>query len=294
MSRLFFLLKETGVTLRQSGWMGLVAVLLTALSFITVGLFFWIARTLADAEGRWRAQVRIVAYLKDGAAPEPLLESVRGWPEVRAVDLISKTEALKRLQGYLADRRELLGALPFNPLPASLEVSLVAQAVTPEETRALAGRLGGLAGVDEVQYTAEWVERLDRWRRVLRAVGLGVGGFLALAAILTVTTSATLAAHVRRREMEVMRLVGATEGLIRGPFLLQGTIQGIVGALIAFGSLALGWGLLAPRLVALVSMALGLESVTFFSLRDGALLVAGGALLGGLGSFLAVSREARP
>ncbi len=293
MSRISFLLGETGVTLRQSGWVGLVAIMLTALSFMTVGLFFGLARTVADAEARWRGQVRIVAYLKEGASAASLIETVRGWPEVREARLVTKTEALERLQSYLADRKELLGSLPSNPLPASLELSLAARAATPEETTTLAGRVGRLNGVDEVQYTAEWVERLDRWRRVLHAGGLGIGGFLALAAVFTVTMSATLAAHARRREIEVMRLVGAGEGMIRGPFLLQGMIQGVVGAVIALGCLLFASAFLVPRFVPFLALALGLESVNLFSLQDGAVLLASGAALGGLGSFLAVRREAR-
>lgn len=294
MSRVSFLLGETGLTIRQSGWISVVAILLTALSFTTVGLFLWLARMLGSAEAHWRGEMRIVAYLNDEANAESLLQTVRGWPEVREARLVTKAEALERLRGYLADRRELLGSLPSNPLPASLELGLAADAVTPEETQALAGRVGRLRGVDEVQYTAEWVERLDRWRRVLSAVGLGVGGFLALAAVLTVTTSATLATHARRREMEVMRLVGSGEGLIRGPFLLQGMIQGIVGALVALGCLVVAEIVLAPRLAPLLALTLGLEPVTFLSPRDGAVLLAGGAVLGGLGSLLAVGRGMRP
>lgn len=294
MSRVSFVFGETGLILRQGRWIALAAVLLTALSFMTLGLFLWLARTLADAEARWRGEIKIVAYLKDEANPASLLETVRGWPEVREVRLITKTEALERLQRYLADRRELLGSLPSNPLPASLELSLAAPAATPEDTRSLAGRVGRLRGVDEVQYTAEWVERLDRWRRVLGAVGLGIGGFLALAAVLTVTTSATLATSARRREMEMMTLVGAAEWMVRGPFLLQGMIQGLLGGLVALACLASASVLLAPRLAPFLALTLGLESVRFLSPRDSAALLVGGALLGGLGGLLAVRRGATP
>jgi cell division transport system permease protein len=294
MSRVAFLLGETGMTLRRSGWIGVVAILLTALSFITVGLFIWFARTLRSAEAHWRGQTRIVAYLEEGADAAALVAAVRGWPEVREARFVAKAEALDRLKGFLADRRELLGSMPSNPLPDSVELTVAAHAATREETQELAARLGRLRGVAEVQYTAEWIERLDRWGRALRGAGLGIGGFLALAAVLTVTTSATLASHARRRDLEVMRLVGAGEGMIRGPFLLQGAIQGILGALVALGVLVLASVMLAPRLLPLLSLTLGLESVTFLSLRDGAVLIAAGALLGGLGSFLAVGRGMRP
>lgn len=116
---------------------------------------------------------------------------------------------------------------------------------------------------------------------------------MALAAVLTVTTAATLATHARRREIEVMRLVGAGEGLIRGPLLLQGMIQGIVGALVALGCLAVAAVVLAPRMAPLLALTLGLEPVAFLTPREGAALLAAGAVLGGLGSLLAAGRGLR-
>jgi len=113
---------------------------------------------------------------------------------------------------------------------------------------------------------------------------------LALAAILTVTTATTLVLHVRREEMEIMRLVGASEAVISIPLLLQGLVQGLLGAVMALGGLWLAYTFARPLLEPPLSLTLGLQRVTFLTPVEVALLVGGGALLGSFGGFLARGR----
>ena len=180
--------------------------------------------------------------------------------------------------------------LPRNPLPASLELTPDEETATPDGTRALVQRLSALPEVEEVQGGAEWVESLAQWQRLFQLTGLGVGAVLALAAILTVTTATTLVLHVRRDEMEIMRLVGATETVIRLPLLLQGMAQGLLGAVAALAALEVAYVLLAPRMEPLLNLTLGLGRAVFLSAPQVALLLAGGAMLGALGGLLAKGR----
>src|SRR4029453_6696717 len=117
---------------------------------------------------------------------------------------------------------------------------------------------------DEVAGSGDWVEQLSHWQRLLTTIGLGVGAVLGIAAILTVTTATTLVLHARRHETEIMRLVGAPEGTIRLPLLLQGMMQGLAGAVLALGTLVLTYSLVAPRLEPLVNLTLGLSQLGFF------------------------------
>jgi cell division transport system permease protein len=117
-----------------------------------------------------------------------------------------------------------------------------------------------------------------------------VGGVLALAAILTVTTATTLVLHLRREEMEIMRLVGATEAVIRLPRLIQGLAQGLLAAIVALAALEAAYALAAPRLEPLLPLTIGLERSVFLSLGQMLALIAGGTLLGGLGGLLARGR----
>jgi cell division protein FtsX len=144
--------------------------------------------------------------------------------------------------------------------------------------------------VDEVQGGAEWVDGLAQWQRLFGLLGLVVGALLALAAILTVTTATTLILHVRRDEIEIMRLVGAGPMTIRLPLLLQGTAQGLAGAVIALGALQIAHAVLAPRIEPLLTVTLGLTRAVFLSPPQIVLLLAAGATLGALGGLLAKGR----
>jgi cell division transport system permease protein len=205
---------------------------------------------------------------------------------------VGKTEALESLKRVLGKDASVAEQLPANPLPASIELAPVPAATTPEGTRALISRLSALPEVEDIEGGVEWVERLSNWHRLLTTIGLGVGATLALAAILTVTTSTTLVLHVRRHETEIMRLVGAPESAIRLPLLLQGTIQGLLGATVALAGLVASYRLLAPRLEPLLNLTLGLAHLDFLTPLSIAFLLVAGAGLGGVGGWLARGREA--
>src|SRR5258708_2900768 len=175
-------------------------------------------------------------------------------------------------------------------LHAAPEVTPAEGFTTPEETRALAGRLAAFPEAEEVQGGAEWVEGLARWQHLFQIVGLAVGAVLALAAILTVTTATTLVLHARRAETEIMRLVGASESVIRLPQLLQGMVQGLLGAVVALALLEAAFAVGAPRLEPLLQLTLGLARAVFLSLPQILFLIAGGAFLGALGGLLAPGR----
>ena len=144
-----------------------------------------------------------------------------------------------------------------------------------------------LPEADEVAGSADWVERLAHWQRLLGTIGFGVGAVLAVAAILTVTTATTLILHARRHETEIMRLVGASELTIRLPVLLQGMMQGLAGAILALGALVVTHSVVAPRLEPLVNLTLGLSQLVFFTPVGVVALLGAGTLLGGLGGWLA-------
>src|SRR5581483_755029 len=153
--------------------------------------------------------------------------------------------------------------LSGNPLPASLEVTLSRAGGTPEGARELVARLAALPEAEDVAGGMEWVDKLARLQRLVALVGLGFGAVLAVAAILTVTTATTLVLHARRHETEIMRLVGAPELTIRLPLLLQGMVQGLLGAALALIALAVGHSFAAPKLEPLMAVALGLDRVDF-------------------------------
>lgn len=288
---LAFLVGEALRDVRRAGRVGVSAVLLTTVALAALGAFWLASLNLGRAVAQWGERLRVVAYLKqEPGNAAPLVRTVAAMEGVARVRYVTKAEAMTSLKRSLGDKAAVVDELPRNPLPASIEVTPDAGAATPEGTRALSARLAALAEVEEVQGGAEWVDGLAQWQRLLRNLGLAVGAVLAVAAILTVTTATTLVLHIRRDEMEIMRLVGATAAAVRLPILLQGMIQGLAGALLALAGLAVAHSVLAPRLEPLLAVTLGLARAAFLSPPQIALMLAGGAALGALGGLLAKSR----
>jgi cell division transport system permease protein len=290
---LSFLVGEALRDLRGAGRVGVSAVLLIALSLSALGGFWVFSLNLGRAIDQWRERVRVVGYFKDEPASSKLDELTRqieAMPGVLRVRYISKADALKALKHSLGGQADVADQLPRNPLPASVEVTPDAETATPEGTRELVRRLQALPEIEEVQGGSQWVEGLAQFRRLFELVGLGVGAVLAAAAILTVTTATTLVLHLRREEMEIMRLVGASETVIRLPRLLQGMAQGLLAAVIALAVIEVVYALAVPRLEPLLPVTLGLQRAAFLTFPQMLLLMAGGAVLGALGGLLARGR----
>src|SRR5262250_3620886 len=290
---LSFIFSEALVDLRRAGRVGVSAVLLITLSLTALGGFWLLSLNLGRAVAQWRDRVRVVVFLKDEPTPSALPDLTRrveALDGVHRVRYVSKAEALSSLRQSLGAQAGVVDHLPRNPLPASLEVTPAEGATTPEATRALAAKLAAFPETEEVQGGAEWVEGLARWQRLFQVIGLGVGAVLALAAILTVTTATTLVLHLRRQELEIMRLVGAPELVVRMPLLLQGMLQGLLGAVMAIWALIVVYTVAGPRLEPLVSQTLGLERLTFLKTQMVVVLMFAGTMLGGCGGWLARGR----
>src|SRR6058998_2379374 len=280
-----FLLGEALRDLRRAGRVALTAVVLITLSLVALGGFWLLSANLGRAVSEWKDRVRVILYLRrepTSLEQVVLLERVKAIPNVAGARYISKAEALTSLKRMLGKDATVADNLPSNPLPASIEVTPTSGAATPDGARVLITRLGTLPEVEEVEGSVEWVERLSDWQRLLVLIGLGLGATLALAAILTVTTATTLVLHARRDETEIIRL----------PLLLQGLIQGLLGATLALLALVVFYRLAAPKLEPLMSLTVGLPSLEFLPASAVLRLLAAGAALGAFGGWLARGRSA--
>ena len=289
-----FLIGEALRDLRRAGRAAVSAILLITLALAALGGFWLLSSNLGQAVAQWRDRVRIMVYLRREPTPmeaTALTEHVRAMPGVAAVRYTSKAAALASLKAALGKDANVVDSLPNNPLPASLEITPAADAATPEGAHALIARLAALPQVEEVAGSVDWIERLSQWQRLMATIGIGLGAVLALAAILTVTTATTLVLHARRHETEIMRLVGAPEHVVRLPLLMQGMMQGLLGAMVAMWVLIGAYTLAAPRLEPLVTITLGLPRLTFLRPVNVVVLMLAGTLLGGVGGWLARGRR---
>jgi cell division transport system permease protein len=289
-----FLIGEALRDLRRAGRVAISAILLITLSLAALGGFWLVSSNIGQATDQWRNRVRIIVFLKREASTSevaPLVERVTAMPGVSAVRYVGKAEALGTLKQVLGKDASVADQLSVNPLPASLEVTPTAEGATPDGARGLIERLAALPEAEEVAGGSQWIERLAQGRRLLNVIGVSVGAVLGLAAILTVTTATTLVLHARRQETEIMRLVGAPELMVRLPLLLQGMMQGLLGAMLAIWVLIGSYTLAAPKLEPLIHQTLGVERLFFLRPHNVAALMLAGTVLGGFGGWLARGRR---
>ncbi len=235
MSRTF---REAFAAFRRAPSLTLLSVAMIALSLFAVGLFAIAAHNVSSVLDTVEARVQVVAYLRDDApadAVELALAEVRSYPEVLEVNYISREHALEVARQELPEFRTLFAELDVNPLPASIEVRLLPGQRSPEVVGDIAARVGAYPFVEEVQYGREWVDKIFLLRRIAGAAAVVVGSAFATVAIVIIGAAIRLAIFARRDEIQIMRLVGATDGYIRRPFLIEGLVAGLLGAAMALG-----------------------------------------------------------
>jgi cell division transport system permease protein len=211
---------------------------------------------------------------------------------IQAIEVVSKDEALKRFKRNFGGLGTAADDLPENPLPASVEVRLVADA-NPAEVERLAEHVATVGGVADVRYDRRWIQRLMDAATLVRAAGFALATLLIFAAALTVASVVRLALLARRQEIHIMQLVGAPLAYIRGPFVVEGLIQGGAGAVVAVAALWAAFVAIRARQIPAIAGALDPGSIVFLSLPTCLALLAGGMAVGCLGGFIAArsSRE---
>ena len=269
-----------------------IATITTAL--LVLGGFLLVTSNLDRLVARWTAAAEFSVYFRDEATPQErdaVDRVLASSPVVAARESVTKDAAIERFRGDFPNLATTTSHLDGNPFPASVEVRLH-PAANPDEVARLAAQMGRLPGVADVRYDRQWIARVLTTVTLVRGVGVLLAVVLIVAACLTVANVVRLALFARLDEVRIMALVGAPLGYIRGPFVVEGLLQGGVGALIAAGLLYAGFVAAASRYGDVLASLLGPESVTFLSASLTSLLIAGGMAVGCLGGVIA-ARGAR-
>jgi cell division transport system permease protein len=288
---LAYFLQEALTSLWRSRLINALSMGTIAVSLFVLGAFLTLAGNLNDVVTRWTQKVQVVFYLQDGIegrVRESLENRLKEDPAVEGTVFVSRETALERFRSLFQDMRSLPDDLGENPFPASLEVTLRAGHESPAEVERLVRAFEKAPGVQEAQYDLLWIERLATAVRLVRGVGLFLGGILLLAGVFTISNVIRLTIYAREDELDIMRLVGATQAYVRGPFVMEGMIQGGLGGLLSLGLLAGALRFLA-RDLATASEILGRASITLPP-GLGVLLVVGGMAVGVVGSLVSLGR----
>ena len=282
--------REALLSFRRAPLLSALSVTTIAFSLFTVGLFALVAINLRQALRGLEERVEIVAFILRGTPSESIAvasQDIAAFPEVQDVNYVSEEEALQRARTELVEFRDAYRDLQVNPLPASIEVRLKDGYRDATSVERVAQRLKGFGFVDDVRYGREWVQKLDYLRNITGLVGLVIGLAFAAVAVVIIGVTIRLTILQRAREISIMRLVGATNWFIRGPFLLEGALKGLLGGLLSLVLCYAGYLLFRDKSGGTFA------GLVFFRPEQMLLVVIFGVLLGLAGSLVSVGRHLR-
>jgi len=271
----------------------LLTVAVIGIALALPSLFYLVLLNVEQVSAGWGGSARIALYLKmdvGEAAGRELAGRLATHEAIEDVRYISRDEALeeyRRMSGFA----EALEMLPENPLPAVILVQPRLEGLSGEAAETLARELRALPEVESGQFDRQWVQRLFALMAILHRAVFILAALLALAVLLIVGNTIRLAIMNRRAEIEINKLFGATDAFVRRPFLYNGIIHGVLGAVFAWLLVSGATLLLAGPVARLSDLYLGSFSLSGLSARETLGLLAAGGLLGLAGSWLAVSRH---
>lgn len=287
-----YFIGEATSSLLRSWKVSLLAMSTIAMSIFITGTFLLLSGNLNRMLEEWRREAKIIVYVRSGAEGRDLerVAAIAGGPDwVLDTRLVPADEARARFERTFPSVKDLLQTWQSEPLPMSIEVGFDDSLTDDPRFDEWIGSMRADGAVIAVDDDRDWLRQLDALIGILRSLALVVGAALLAAAVFTIASVIRLAAYLYRDEIAVMRLVGATELYIRGPFYFEGLIQGVVGAAAALVALYLSFLFLNPRSSTLLLGTTLVES--FLSWGAVAALLTIGALAGTFGAVVSLRRE---
>ncbi len=284
-----YFITESLNSIRRNGLMSLASLMTVALSLLILGVFIILVMNLNHMASVLESQVQVTVYLQDSLKDVEVREigtRITKLPGVTRVNFIAKEEAMNRFKKRLGEQQGLLAELgEANPLPNSFEVKLD----RPDRVKPVALAIAQLKGVEAARYGQEVVEQLFSLTRMVRIFGMVLILFLGLAALFIIVNTIRLTVFARRREIGIMKYVGATDWFIRWPFIIEGVLLGFLGACIAILPLTQFYSMLTGQVYESLAFLPLLPKYPFMGYVNTFLLCAGIGI-GALGSVISVKK----
>ena len=287
-----YFIQEVFHSLRRNNWMTFASIGTVAVSLFVLGVFLILVLNMNRLAGMLESQVQISVYLEDHLTDREKrqigydIESLQGIDTVTYVD---REEAKARLKERLGDQKYLLDALSEdNPLPDAFEVTVT----TPSVVESAAEAIDSLQGVEEAKYGQDVVEHLFDITRLMRIFGFVLMGLLGGATLFIISNTIRLTVFARRKEIAIMKYVGATDWFIRWPFLLEGIVLGCIGGFIAAVALRSFYAAMAAKIYSTLAFFPLMPQYPFMNYVTLAILLAG-IVIGAIGSVISLKRFLR-
>ncbi|MGD8256316.1 MAG: permease-like cell division protein FtsX [Desulfobacterales bacterium] len=289
MMTLFF--KRAIDDILKNQFLNLVTIITISLSILIVSAFFLFFINTSEIIHSWQKGLRIMAYLQpelsdtDVRQLESAIQALDGVQELR---FISKAEALDQLKSQMERQSSLFENLMENPLPDSFEIRMVAASDSWQTIEALASRIESLEQVEEVEYGQRWLGRFSQIVTLFRLAGYAMGALFFLATVFIVANTIRLVIYSRREEVEIMRLVGATDDFIKIPFYIEGLIQGALGSIIGLVILFVAFLFVSSNVE--IGFFTGLFQLQFLSPLIICVVILSSMVVGWLGCFISLKQ----
>lgn len=279
-----YFLREVFTNIRRSPLMSVASVTTVLVLTLILGLFIAVMANLERLANSLLDEVQVVAYLADDANKVSVGQQLERIPEVTEAHFVSKETALNKLVERMQGRIEV-GDLTRNPLPDSFELAVT----DANDLEKVASRARRVAGVESVKYGEEVARRMLNFNALCRTVGAVILGLLFLSTVLIVSNTIRLTVFARRKEIEIMQMVGAAEWFIRWPFILEGVLQGLTGSLVAAALVGGSYATVVPRLAETVVFLPVIPAEQLLPQLIPSLILLG-AFVGALGSLVSVNK----
>ena len=276
--------------LRANSVVNLLAVGTISMAMLIVGSFLLVFINLRPAVNALGDRLEMSIYLKDGLTSlekDFLLSRIRTDPGVKKVTYLSKAEALALFKKELKGQESLIEGLGENPLPDSYEISIDRRYAEEEKLEAMAKKLSGYPGVEDVSYGKQGARLLAGLYRLITYGGMALAVLLGVTVVFIISNSVRLALYSRGQEIELMQWIGATRGFIQGPFLIEGMLLAVLGSALAIGVLAGVFYALPQEVIFFFSRPNGLNFLPPLVITS---VILGGGLLGLAGGLVSVNK----
>ena len=282
--------------MKENGAAHVLSIGTIAISFFLFAAFLLFPLNFASLLEAWEKKVQIILYLKDGVGEQRIIQltgELRKEEGVREVRYISQRAAKESFERDLAGYGGVLKGVKEEIFPASFEIQMDERFRTPERIRALAARLGTIQEADEVQYGGVWLERFSLFLYTLRWGAWILGGVLVVIVISVTANTVRLTLYNKKGEIEILKLVGATDAFVKLPFYLEGGLQGVLGAGSSILLLLVLFHFFSRKVAPYVSLYFGELSLSFLPPVMIAWILGIGVAAGLLGGLLSLRKAAR-